>query len=260
MLSKFKNMIFGFVRGWFAFFGANCATSLPEGPVLVIAPHPDDETVGCGAAISRFCAEGRKVRVVIVTDGRASTKSAIISPDALAGIRHEEALRASAKLGLSEKEVFFLDYPDSHVVNFRNEIYKDIALHTKQFAPAIIFSPHPFDEHSDHRATACIIEQLQDEGKIDALVFQYPIWYSIIYWPYGVLRCLTCFPLYNRCRRLCAKDFLAKKKDALSQYRSQFENITGEKSWSFFSQASYNRFCPSSELFFERFGSRRNLS
>jgi hypothetical protein len=51
---------------------------------------------------------------------------------------------------------------------------------------------------------------------------------------------------------LCASDFLAKKEAALAQYRSQFENLTGEKSWRFFPAAARKRFCPPFELFFER--------
>src|SRR4051794_15264243 len=79
---------------------------------LVVAPHPDDETFGCGATILRKRAHGTPVRVVIVTDGRHSTKSAVISPEALAALRRREALDACSRLGLDSTDVIFLDYED----------------------------------------------------------------------------------------------------------------------------------------------------
>src|SRR5579863_8786415 len=143
MLSVFKSIIFHYIRTWFGFFSTDCATTLPEGPVLIIAPHPDDETIGCGASIARFCAEGRKVRVIIVTDGSSSVKSAILTPGELSVIRHNESLKAAEILGLSGKDVFPLSYPDGKIAHHIKDISKAIAYHIAQFNPAIIFTPHP---------------------------------------------------------------------------------------------------------------------
>src|SRR5215469_14860675 len=68
---------------------------------LVLAPHPDDETLGCGATIMRKRAVGTPVQIVIATDGRYWPPSSKFSPDTIVEIRHEEALRAGAILGLS---------------------------------------------------------------------------------------------------------------------------------------------------------------
>ena len=43
--------------------------ALPEGPVLVVAAHPDDPEFGCGGTVARLAAEGRRVIIAIVTDG-----------------------------------------------------------------------------------------------------------------------------------------------------------------------------------------------
>src|SRR3954452_22419232 len=58
---------------------------------IVFAPHPDDETLGCGATIHRKRANGTTVHVVIASDGRRSQKPDLVSPDEMAGIRRQEA-------------------------------------------------------------------------------------------------------------------------------------------------------------------------
>lgn len=251
MLSIIKNIVFRCIRRWFRIFSTDYTPFLPQGPVLVIAPHPDDETIGCGAAIARFCAEGRKVYLLIVTDGSNSTASAVITSSELSVIRRNEALNAAKVLGVSQDNVLFLCYPDNQILSHMKEVSKAIYGHIVQLAPAIIFTSHRFDEHVDHRAIAIIAEQLQEEGKINALMLQYPVWYKTISWPYGVLRCLTTVSAYGRYRHLSVNAFSTKKEEALIQYHSQFENLTGEKCWRFFSAASRKRFCISPELFFE---------
>src|SRR5438270_6970368 len=72
---------------------------------LVLAPHPDDETIGCGATIMRKLAAGTPVRVVIATDGRHSNHSSKLSADALVEIRKEETRRACAILGLRRENI-----------------------------------------------------------------------------------------------------------------------------------------------------------
>ncbi len=90
--------------------------------VLVLAPHPDDESVPCGGLISEAVAAGAQVRVVYATYGDAFrtaaqkifSESVVPSRDylRLAEMRHREALAALAVLGLSHDQAVFLGYPD----------------------------------------------------------------------------------------------------------------------------------------------------
>jgi hypothetical protein len=258
LLSTIKNKIFCLIQLWFKRFSIDCTTTLPQGPILIIAPHPDDETIGCGAVIAQSVAEGRKVHVIIVTDGRASAKSVRISSDDLARIRREETLQAIEKLGLSKDNLFFLSYPDGQVANYIDAISKEIASHLARFSPALVFTPHSFDEHEDHRALSAIVKRLQDEGAFSFLLFQYPFWSRSLCLPYGILRCLVTPSLYRCCRHFRVEGLCIKKEEALLQYRSQFENLTGEKNWRFFSVASRKRFCGPFELFFEGAGRKEN--
>jgi LmbE family N-acetylglucosaminyl deacetylase len=72
---------------------------------MVIAPHPDDETLGCGATIARGVLAEREVRMVIVADCRHSHQSAVITPEALAQLRRAEVVEAYRILGLPAASV-----------------------------------------------------------------------------------------------------------------------------------------------------------
>src|SRR5688500_7275309 len=72
---------------------------------LVIAPHPDDETLGCGATILRKVAAGTKVTVLVVTDGRHSHRSPSLPPERLAALREVEMAEAVARLGLAPADL-----------------------------------------------------------------------------------------------------------------------------------------------------------
>src|SRR3954464_13432525 len=61
---------------------------------IVFAPHPDDETLGCGATIHRKRDAGTAVHVVIASDGRRSQHPGVIAPEELVRMRAQEALAA----------------------------------------------------------------------------------------------------------------------------------------------------------------------
>jgi LmbE family N-acetylglucosaminyl deacetylase len=90
--------------------------------ILVLAPHPDDESIACGGVIQRALAQGLPVRVVFLTYGDNNEESfavyrkhPVVNPRAVRAmgeIRHGEALAAARTLGLKESDVTFLGYPD----------------------------------------------------------------------------------------------------------------------------------------------------
>src|SRR3954452_23126054 len=72
---------------------------------IVFAPHPDDETLGCGATIHRKREVGTSVHVVIASDGRRSQEPDVIAPEELVRIRAREALDACTTLGVAAEHV-----------------------------------------------------------------------------------------------------------------------------------------------------------
>lgn len=92
--------------------------------VLIVAPHPDDETIGCAGVTLQAIARGERVGIVVLTQGDghvgltavvAQKPAARLGPDDFirAGVlRQGHTLRAAASLGVAEAEVVFLGYPD----------------------------------------------------------------------------------------------------------------------------------------------------
>jgi LmbE family N-acetylglucosaminyl deacetylase len=69
--------------------------------VLILAPHPADESVRCGGVIARCCRRGRPPFVMVLTDGSASpSRSGMASPEQLANLRERETRAATHRLGL----------------------------------------------------------------------------------------------------------------------------------------------------------------
>ncbi len=83
-------------------------------PLLILAPHPDDETLGCGGLIATASELRLRPRVAYLTDGAASHPgSRAWPPDRLAAERHNEALEALRVLGVPAGDVMFLGWPDA---------------------------------------------------------------------------------------------------------------------------------------------------
>lgn len=86
---------------------------LAPGPALVLAPHPDDESLGCGGLIAECAARGREVHVAILTDGGMSHPgSAAWPPRRLAMQRGAEVREATMSLGLPAARLHLLGEPD----------------------------------------------------------------------------------------------------------------------------------------------------
>lgn len=236
------------LQGFYTFCARSIDAQGTEGTALVIAPHPDDETLGCGATIARLCATGQKVRVLIVTDGAASGNSSIISPYELVQIRHNECLEACKTLGVKADDVVFMNFPDGGASALIDTIAAVIKTHVVAFQPTLIFSPYSEDYHPDHRAIAAAIDQLCRDKTIAGTVFEYPI----SFWPFVALRHLLHPSKLRRLRRISAMPYLTHKMRAMKAYRSQLENMTGEAAWFYFKPEQILRFFREHELFFEK--------
>ncbi len=125
--------------------------------VLVLAPHPDDETIGCGGTVALLGAAGADVTVVFATDGEATRGS----PDgarATGARRREEAAQAAAILGAATR---FLGLADGGLgAAVESDGLRDgaltaaIAAAVEAVAPEVVFAPWPLDGHPDHAAVA----------------------------------------------------------------------------------------------------------
>lgn len=126
---------------------------VPEhaGRLVVVAPHPDDETLGAGGLAYDLNARGWEVEVVIVTDGSAS------HPDvpSLAEIRSKESQGACEALGLPHPPIA-LSFRDGHVSATDPALIA--ALRDVLAGADVVVTPRPDDGHNDHEATARAVE------------------------------------------------------------------------------------------------------
>ncbi len=114
--------------------------------VLVVAPHPDDEVLGCGGVIARHVARGDDLYVVVVSKGAPD----VFPPELVEQVRQEAAM---ANKVLGTKRMFFLDFPaprlDSVPTSSLAGALKDVVA---QVQPATVYLPHNGDIHGDHKA------------------------------------------------------------------------------------------------------------
>lgn len=127
-----------------------------SGPVLVIAPHPDDETLGCGGLISLCMRRGERLHVVFVTDGGASHRNSVLwDRPRLAACREREAAEALMRLGAGACERSYLRLPDADMPAPFTAAYDRakaaLVAIIREFRPALVVLPWRRDPHCDHR-------------------------------------------------------------------------------------------------------------
>jgi LmbE family N-acetylglucosaminyl deacetylase len=119
--------------------------------VLVVAPHPDDEVFGCGAAIAQLNAAAAAVTVLLVTDG-AAAGSDDTERSRIARVREDESRAALAILGGGS--LVSAGLPDRGAWEKRPEIRAALARILAELSPELVFVPSPAEVHPDHRAVA----------------------------------------------------------------------------------------------------------
>jgi LmbE family N-acetylglucosaminyl deacetylase len=146
--------------------------------ILVLAPHPDDETLGCGGLIAAAVKHGLGVKIVFLTNGEASHPNSVTHPPRrLARLRQCEAEAATRRLGSGVQNCFlrlpdtgtaFLPYPMRRVVR---ECLKDEA---RAFDSDVILAPAGDDPHTDHQSAYLWAGELSSDLAIPRLC--YHVW------------------------------------------------------------------------------------
>jgi LmbE family N-acetylglucosaminyl deacetylase len=210
---------------------------------VVFAPHPDDETLGCGGTILRKRRAGATVRIVFVTDGSQSHPR-LMPPDKLRDLRAVEAVAAARALGVEEQDVVLLGLPDGRLSEHEDEGVKKVAELLRRDPPAEVFVPYYRDGPPDHHATTrLVLAALRACGQ-DVTVYEYPVWFWY-HWPWTPLEGRGREQLHElresaaRAWRMW-RDFrcfvrvdevLDLKRAALVQHRSQMERLLPDPSW-----------------------------
>jgi LmbE family N-acetylglucosaminyl deacetylase len=192
-----------------------------EHTTMILAPHPDDESLGCGGLIAESCLRGRPPVVVIVTDGTGSHPSSVSFPPArLRELREHEARDAVSALGLPTDRLHFLRLRDGHMP--KSGLRYDAAMErlVRLFARCgckTIAAPWLYDPHCDHEATQKIARALS--LKVRARLLSYPVW--------GWLLSDTANISLRRIIgwRVDIRTHATVKRAAIESHRSQYSNL-----------------------------------
>ncbi len=243
-------------------FGEPDAPPAPGERVLVLAPHPDDETLGCGALIARRQAQGCEVWVAFATDGRRSHPQR--DPALLGPQRRAEAEEACRRLGLAPERAVHLGFEDGGLEAEQAELIVRLAALLDRLDPAEVYVSSALDRQRDHHALGIAAHLLAQRGTLRGRLFEYPVWHWTTPWyrtwwaralcervglPWRVGR-LTRHTLP---RVVPAGEHLARKQHALAAHRTQMERL--EPGWPVLADVAGGRFLElllgEHELFFE---------
>ena len=194
----------------------------PGARVVVVAPHPDDEILTCGALLHLVAARGDAPLIVAVTDGEASHPgSPIWPPERLRQARTDETNAALAHLGIDASRVRRLHIPDGGVTAAAPELERHLSA---IIAPGdIVITTWRFDGHPDHEACgrACAAAA----PACAALLVEMPVW--TWHWAApGDAR----VPWQRARRLLLPDDALRRKREAVGCFASQLgaDTSTGQ--------------------------------
>ena len=194
---------------------------LEEGGLVVVAPHPDDESLACGGIIAEACSQGRPTRIIVVSDGTGSHPASRTHPaERLRELREEETRQAARELGFHPRDIIFLRLPDRFVPSEGPSAFeaadKILACVTDVDAKALFVSWR-HDPHCDHQASYHLSREVQRRLPYLKL-YEYTVWGE-------TLPADTPVAPYREGFRLCIAENLEKKRLAIAAHRSQTTDL-----------------------------------
>lgn len=221
---------------------------------LIVAPHPDDETLGCGGTILQKRRAGAEVKALILSDGRHSHPG--LEPDALGALRCSEARDACRTLELPDDAVEFAGIPDQSLALELESATQAIEETLRRDRPEQIFVPYRFDLPEDHFATYQAGTRAIERAGLDIVRYEYPVWFWD-HWPWSPLQtrhpirlmkaaALATTSSFRLCRDLRVKldisDVIETKQEALQRYGSQMQRPEDDPSWPILADVSEGEF------------------
>ena len=168
--------------------------------VLVISPHPDDESIGCGGTVRKHVTDGDEVHVVFLTSGEKGGHGR--AERQTLALRERESAAAQEVLGVQQIE--FYREPDARL-RVRAAAVKRLADKLRRWRPQVVYVPHDREMHADHRAAVRLVRAALKGIARPPLVLMYEVW----------------TPLQRMDEIIDITPFVAHKRRAIRAYRSQ---------------------------------------
>lgn len=170
---------------------------------FIFAPHPDDEVLCCSQMIDQKIKRKENVKIIFLTDGDGLADVSAKEAQEYGRTRRKESKTAARFLGLSNSDLFFLNFPDQHLRDLERDgmtqsIYtkqdesawdsyfprtdysllnlkKNIAHLLQRFEPDEIYIPSERDRHPDHQSTSRIVQEIIRERGLSSEVLEYMV-------------------------------------------------------------------------------------
>lgn len=220
--------------------------------IVVFAPHPDDETFGCGGTIAKRLTECYEVIIVVMTDGKnAFTKFfndniSSFSPNEIKQIRKAELIKAMYILGVPKENIMFLDFEDGALKNNFNDATRKILEILSDIQPVEIYFPFEKDAHRDHRAAGLILQYCVRRLTFPTCAYKYSISGKSAQITLNLLRVINFFR--HNLVFVDISPFLQQKAAAINEYKSQIATVLSKQDRPVVPNCQ--RFLKKSEVFF----------
>ncbi len=171
-----------FRKAHVAYLRMRCPNQRPEfqGTVLIVAPHPDDEVIGCGGLIARLVEGGNEPQIIVMTGGEGSHGKDFSESEAIVKARRSLTRQALSILGVPEQNLHELDFPDGGISAESEQMVRLKEL-IESIKPDTVLVPHWGEGWPDHVNTAKIVKNLVPSSTD---VWEYCVWM----WYYNVWR------------------------------------------------------------------------
>lgn len=208
--------------------GADATSAMAARATVVIAPHPDDETFGCGAVIARLRAAGKPVHLLVASDGGSSPRPEGVTLEQMILLRQEETRRALAALGVDASEITFWDFRDGSMSEHLQELTDRLVAFLEEKAPEQVMVTSTLDRHPDHSTVGLAARAAVSRLAEPPILLEYPIWQRVPALPFLRRRLARTRSAEGASAQplLCrAGDFLVQKKEAIAAYESQLPHF-----------------------------------
>ncbi len=182
-------------------------------PTLILAPHPDDETLGAGGLIAKLRGADVPVTIVAITDG----ENAYADLDDLGETRVQEQTEALHRLGVPERMIHRLRLPDRNVSNYEDQLVdRLLPLVT---ADTHLVAPWHRDFHPDHEAAGRAAARVAQQKNLALTCYLFWTWHR------GEPCMLDGLPIT---KLNLSEEERQSKLHALQAHASQFEHADGQ--------------------------------
>lgn len=221
--------------------GADVTDDAVVRPCVVLAPHPDDETLGCAATVMRKLDAGTEVRIVVISDG--ATWPPDRAPADNIAARDAELRRACRVLGLPDAALTHLSFPETKLDTVTDALVDTVADILRASRPDELYVTSEADPHADHAALGRAARRAAAGTGVRLLA--YPIWQ----WerPRSWRRTLAAS---SQPETVLTTGYVERKQQAIAVYHSQMSAAAGGEQAEGLTPGFLGHFVGEREIFF----------